>query len=383
MNSPSGGRHLRVAVVGTRGIPGVMGGVETHCDALYPRLAAMGHEVTLFARRGYVDGSSPYEYKGVRVVPVWAPRKKSMEAAVHTARCIAAASLWRSRFDIVHVHAIGPALFVPLAGALGFKVVMTHHGPDYDRSKWGRFAKAALRTGERLGCTHANRVITVSRHIRATVGELYGRDCDYIPNGVQVPEILPPGGTLGRLGCVPGRYVLAVGRFVPEKGFHDLIAAFGRVDTGWKLVIAGAADHEDGYSRSVVNTASADSRIVLTGFIKGAELGEVYSNAGLFVLPSYHEGLPIALLEAMSYGLPSIASAIPANMELLDKGHSFPAGDVDSIAGRISRSIAEPEDAAMNRALVAREYDWDKVAEQTEAVYMAALNGGKPRLVHA
>jgi glycosyltransferase involved in cell wall biosynthesis len=350
-----------------------MGGVETHCEALYPRLAAKGHAVTLFARRGYTRSDSPYSYEGVRVVPVWAPRKKSLEAVAHTMLGVLMAAAKKDGFDLLHVHAIGPSLMVPLARSLGLRVVMTHHGPDYDRDKWGPFAKWALRLGERLGCTYSDSVITVSRHIRGSVKELYGRDGNYIPNGVPVPEIIKPGESLARFGLEPGRYVLTVGRFVPEKGFHDLMSAFKGVDTGWKLVIAGRADHEDSYSRRIAGMAGADSRVALTGFIKGRELGEIYSNAGLFVLPSYHEGLPIALLEAMSYGLPVLASDIPANMELLGACEPFPAGDVGVLSDRLRCFIESPERDADNREKVAREYGWDRVAEDTEAVYMRTL----------
>lgn len=361
---------MRIAVIGLRGIPDVMGGVERHCQELYPRMVARGHQVTLFARKGYVS-SKPYEYRGVRVVPLWTPRKKSLEAIFHTAYGLWAISRRRRDFDLVHVHAIGPSLMVFLARALGLKVVMTHHGPDYDRKKWGVFAKFMLRLGERVGCRYSSAVITVSQHIRQTVLALYGREGIYIPNGVPLPEILPPGKYLEKWGLCADRYVVAVGRFVPEKGFNDLLDAFRGIKTEWKLVIAGDADHEDQCSRDLKKKAAADDRVVLTGFIKGDELGEIFSNSALFVLPSYHEGLPIVLLEAMSYDLPILTSDIPANCELSLPEERFSVGDVDLLREKMTAFLKSPSNKRGSRNLVAVNFNWDSIAEKTEQVYLS------------
>jgi alpha-maltose-1-phosphate synthase len=362
------GRSLRIAVLGTRGIPDVMGGIETHCNSLYPRLVEKGHNVTVFARKGYVP-NGPYHCKGVRVEPLWTPKKKSLEAIFHTAYGVAVVALRRKQFDVLHIHGIGPSLMLPFARFLGIKTVMTHHGPDYDRQKWGRFAKFAIRLGERLGCRYSDAVITVSKHVRSTVKELYGSEGNYVPNGVPLPELVAPGQLLARFNLLSKRYILAVGRFVPEKGFHDLLEAYSRIRTDWRLVIAGDTDHEDSYSKSLKERAASDSRVVLTGFIRGRELGEIYSNAGLFVLPSYHEGLPIALLEAMSYDLPIIASDIPANKELIEASETFCAGDVDELQRRLVAFLSEPASSASRRSRIENEFNWDLVSDQTEQVY--------------
>jgi glycosyltransferase involved in cell wall biosynthesis len=254
---------------------------------------------------------------------------------------------------------------------LGLKVVMTHHGPDYDRKKWGKLAKFILRMGERIGCRYSNAVITVSQHIRETINQLYGRKGSYIPNGVPLPDIMAPGRYLKKWNLSAGCYLLTVGRFVPEKGFHDLVGAFRNVPTDWKLVIAGDADHEDEYSRGFKNAAKQDNRVVLTGFIKGEELGEIYSNAGLFVLPSYHEGLPIALLEAMSYDLPILTSDIPANCELSLVEERFPVGDIVALEQKIRQFLKSPPPKRGNRDFMAKNNCWDLIAEKTEKVYLA------------
>lgn len=371
---PANKHNLKIAVLGTRGIPEVMGGVETHCQALYPRLVAKGHSVKLFARSGYVSQKSSYDFMGVNVIPIWAPRRKSLEAICHTTWGIIRVAINRKQFDILHIHAIGPALLIPFARLLGLPVVMTHHGPDYDRQKWGLLAKTILKLGEKLGCSYATSVITVSQHIRKCIKHMYGCNGVYIPNGVPVPALIPAGVATAKWRISPRRYILAVGRLVPEKGFHDLIEAFSEIDTDWKLVIAGSADHEDTYSKRLKQQAISDSRIVMTGFIKGTELGEILSNAGLFVLPSYHEGLPIALLEAMSYNLPIIASDIPANLELANLNETFPVGNVDVLRSRLVQFIASPDLNPVTRERVKSEFNWDLVAEQTEEVYRSVVS---------
>lgn len=362
-------KQLRIAVLGTRGIPGVMGGVETHCQELFPRLVARGHQVTLFGRAPYLESKSPYEYRGIKVIPLWAPKKKSLEAIMQTFLGVMYVVKHRDKFDLLHIHAIGPALLVPLAKLFGIPIVITHHGPDYDRHKWGMLAKSVLRMGESLGCRFADVVITVSRHIASLVEAKFYRKASYIPNGVNLPDIIPPGSMIGRLQIVPKKYILTVGRFVPEKGFHDLLNAFSICNTDWKLVIAGDADHEDDYSRGLKQQAAQDPRVVLTGFIRGNELAEVFSNAGLFVLPSYHEGLPIALLEAISYNLPILASDIPANLELADASETFPVGDVAVLSGRFEQLTTAGMIVAAARHRIEREFNWDVVAAATEKVY--------------
>ena len=373
--------RLRIAVLGTRGIPEVMGGVETHCQALYPRLVAKGHSVTLFARKGYVADGAPATYHGVEVIPLWTPRRKSLEAICHTAYGVLWIACHRRRFDLVHIHAIGPALLIPLAKLIGLRVVMTHHGADYDRKKWGPLAKWVLRQGEKVGCRFASAVITVSRHIKTCIKELYGTNGQFIPNGVPVPIRLHAGTTLMRYGLEPSRYILAMGRLVPEKGFHDLLSAFGGIETDWKLIIAGAADHEDDYSRGLLRQAQSDRRVVMAGFVKGKELAELLSCAALFVLPSYHEGLPIAVLEAMSYGLPLLTSDIPANKELAPAEVTFPVGDIAALRDKLTAFVACPWNGDAGRDLVSREYDWDVIADSTEKVYLSVMPQPRQRML--
>jgi glycosyltransferase involved in cell wall biosynthesis len=359
---------MNIVVIGTRGIPNIMGGVETHCEQLYPRIAAMGHNVTVIRRSSYVtDNNRITDYKGVKLIDVFAPRKKSIEAIVHTFLAIIKARTLKP--DVLHIHAIGPSILVPFARLLGMKVVMTNHGPDYDRDKWGRLAKFVLKTGERFGSVCSNRVIVISKTIADIVAKKYGRtDTDLIYNGVETPVKSRNTDYLEYLGLKPQKYIVALGRFVKEKGFHDLINAFVKLNcTDYKLVIAGDADHEDDYSRALKQQASETDGVVLTGFIRGEKLNQIMTNAALFVLPSYHEGLPIALLEALSYNLNVLVSDIPANqIACLDKSDFFETGNVESLASALNSKISNN---VFNRSYDLSCYNWDFIARQVVDLY--------------
>ncbi len=369
------GKPLTIAVIGTRGFPGVQGGVETHCMELYTRIAAMGHHVTVFTRTPYIPAQQRRsEYEDVRLIHVWCPRLKSMEAIVHSFRSLWKA--WRIKPDILHIHAVGPALIMPFARLLGLRPVMTHHGPDYKRAKWGKVAKIVLKLGERLGVGFAWRIITIGPEIAGHIQKLYGRTPVIIPNGVTIPEPLPPGETLEKWDLAPGNYVFTACRFVPEKGLTDLIRAYGMMkNPGFKLVIAGDADHETEYSRDVKTMAAETPGVVLTGFISGQPLTELFSSAGLFVLPSYYEGLPISLLEALSYGLPVLAGDIPACRQVELPAHRFiPPGDIPGWSAGLKTAMDEGithEEKDVQLNMIRTKYSWDRIAYETVEVYFS------------
>lgn len=359
---------MKIVVTGTRGIPDIQGGVETHCEQLYPRIAAMGHDVTVIRRTPYVvPGNRRGEYRGVRLVDVFAPRRKSVEAIAHTFLAVIKAR--RMNPDVLHIHAIGPSLMVPFARLLGMRVVSTNHGPDYDRQKWGCLARAALRLGERLGTRFSNKVIVISNVIAGILRDNYGRsDTELIFNGVNKPAKSLERNYLREWGIDGKPYIVALGRFVKEKGFHDLIAAFkaSGLEGECSLVIAGDSDHPDDYSEAL-KAQAREAGVTLTGFIRGERLNQLMSNASLFVLPSYHEGLPIALLEAMSYDLDVVVSDIPANrIPELEPGDFFPAGDVEALATLLKKKIVAHN---ATRAYDLTNYDWDAIAARTVDVY--------------
>lgn len=362
---------MKVVVIGTRGIPNILGGVETHCEELFPRIAALGNDVTVIRRKPYVTPDNRItDYRGVHLIDIYAPHIKSLEAIVHTTLAVFRAR--RLHPDILHIHAIGPSLCAPLARLLGLRVVVTNHGPDYDRQKWGRLAKWVLRTGERLGTRYAHSVIVISRVIADILATKYGRtDTALIYNGVNTPVIATDRSYIDQIG-VTKPYIFAMGRFVKEKGFHDLIDAYSRsgLARDYNLVLAGDSDHPDAYSRDLKQQA-ADAGVILTGFIKGEPLRQCLSHAALFAMPSYHEGLPIALLEAMSYGLDVAVSDIPANrIDALDPADYFPVGNVQAIADKLREKLA----LARHRVYDLSPYSWDNIARQTIDVYNSILN---------
>jgi glycosyltransferase involved in cell wall biosynthesis len=365
-------------VLGIRGIPAIQGGVETHAEQLYERLAQLGCDVEVLVRTPFVPPRRR-SFGTIRLRRIWAPRTSGYEALVHSLLGVLYAGITRP--DVLHIHAIGPAIVTPIARLLGLRVVVTNHGPDYDRDKWGPFPKWVLRTGESLGmrCAHAR--IAISRVIEQLIRAKYGCDSDLIPNGA-VPAHLQSGTQeIERFGLQRGRYFLQVGRIVPEKRQLDLIRAYAQARVpGWKLVLVGGAGTDE-YSREVQQAALA-AGVVLAGFQRGTALAQLYTHAGAFVLPSSHEGLPIALLEALSYGLPVLASNIPANLEVgLSSTSYFPAGDIPALAERLSQFASAPlDEAARARRMhwVVEHYDWSRIAQQTHAVYSRVAREHRP-----
>ncbi len=369
---------MKIVVTGTRGIPNIMGGVETHCEELFPRIAKRGFDVTVIRRTDYVKDDLK-EWNGVNLVNIDSPKKKSFEAIIHTFRAINEAK--RLKADILHIHAIGPALLVPYAKILGMKVVFTHHGPDYDRDKWGFAAKTMLKLGECMGCMFADEVIVISDVIRNLIKRKYNRTSHVhlIYNGVSQPEICDYPEYFNELGIEKGKYILGMCRFVPEKNLHHLVEAFTKVKSrneveDIKLVLAGDTDFEDDYSRNLKEMARKNG-VVLTGFIKGKKLHSLLTNCLCYCLPSSHEGLPIALLEAMSYGVKVIVSDIPANKEVgLPESDYFPVGNVDALEEKLKAVIGQP---LQHIDYDMKKYDWEKIADQVRDVYWRNRGGSR------
>lgn len=360
---------MKICVVGLRGIPDVMGGVEKHCEQLYPRLATLNEEldIQVIGRSTYLKGK-PKPPQGVKVVALWNVRNKYLEAVLHTFLAILYAR-FVARADLVHIHAIGPGLFAPLARLLGMKVLFTHHGAAYQWRKWNRFAKWLLRVGERNALRWSQAVIVVSASLCTALRKqypAYAHKLIHIPNGAETikeeASDTPGHPVLEQFGLTAGHYILAVGRLVPEKGFHDLIGAWKAAGTTRTLVIVGGADHPDAYSRNLLK--QQQDGIVFTGFQSGAALATLYHNAALFVLPSYHEGLPIAALEAISAGCPILLSDIEANRDIrLPFGCYFPLANQRVLAEKLSA----PDFAhlSVNAESVLTRFNWDSIAQQT------------------
>ena len=362
--------EIRVCIAGLRGIPGVMGGIESHCEQIFPRLKEMGaeYDITIIGRSPYTAGGN---FRGVRVVALPAFRNKYLEAISNTILAVLYAR-FALKAHILHIHGIGPALLGPLARILGMKLVVTHHGQDFKRQKWNALAKAVLRLGERCATAAAHRIIVVSKSVTEELHRRHpklGLRLSYIPNGAtEFPAHTArddESGILGRFGLEPGRYILAVGRLVPEKGFHFLIEAFMAARPGCKLAIAGAADHADDYSRALLAHAGEDIRFC--GFQPHDVLRVLYRHAALFVLPSTHEGLPIAALEAANAGVPVLLSDIQPNLDIeLAPANYFPTGDIAALGDKL---LANYETFRVDREAIAGRFNWGRVSEATRQVY--------------
>ncbi|MDR1356740.1 MAG: glycosyltransferase family 4 protein [Tannerellaceae bacterium] len=359
---------MKIVVTGTRGFPNIQGGIETHCEGLYPRIAAIkGMEVTVTRRRRYLAATSESSWQGVRFKDISVPAINGVESAIHTFLSVFYA--WSIKADVLHIHGVGPAIAVPLAKILGLKVVVTHQGPDYERAKWGPFAKFVIRTGERFAALYANDIIAVSSVIVQLLEKKYKRtkNVHLIYNGVNIPVPVTTTDYLDTLGIAPLKYILAVGRLVEEKNLDQLLDAFAASFAGLHLVIAGDSDIETAYSRRLKARAKTMNNVTLTGMIKGNKLAELYSHAALLVLPSSHEGLPLTLLEAMSYKRRVVVSDIPANLAVkLDADSYFKLNDPNDMKNKIQARL-EKGPAEQTYDLSA--YNWDAIAEKTARIY--------------
>ena len=362
-------KRIKVYGTGTRGIPDIQGGVETHCRELYPRLQALGCDVTVARRKGYFADNSPHTYRGVALRDIAVPRIKGLEAFLHTFLAILDAR--RHNADVVHIHAIGPGIFVPLARLLGMRTVVTNHGADYRRPKWGPVARAILRLGERWSTRMSHAVIAISPGIATELRERYDRkEISVIANGVGVPAQVEDFGLIREMGLEPDGYILALGRLSREKGFHDLIEAYRRLEVpGMKLVIAGSAIPPTPYSRQLHDLAHR-AGVMMAGEVHGEKLRQLMGGAALFALPSYHEGLSISLLEAMAAGRRIALSDIPANrLPGLHRDSFFPPGNPDAMARVMKATLTLPSP----RTYDLTPYDWDEIARHTLKIYRKVL----------
>lgn len=373
---PPGWRPLRVAMIGQKGVPATYGGIERHVEEMASRLAGLGHEVTVYCRDSY-GAVEETRHRGIRLRRARTVPSKHLDAIVHSATSTVAALTERP--DIVHYHGLGPVLTAPLARyASRARVVLTVHGLDNQRDKWGRAARTVLGTAYRLSGHLPDARVTVSRGLAAHYASRFGRPARYIPNGVVAPTHLPPR-ELSRFGLRPGNYLLLVGRLVPEKAADLLVRAFRQLPTDLRLAIVGGSSFTDGYVAQLRAAAGDDPRIVFTDFVYGDVLAELYSHAAAFVQPSRLEGLPLTVLEAASYGLPVVASDIEPHREMLDRDgpgqRLFRDGDVDDLRRALHTVTAdlpaERAGAALLRDRVLAEYSWDAAARELEELYFS------------
>jgi glycosyltransferase involved in cell wall biosynthesis len=375
--------QIRVLVLGLRGFPLVQGGVERHCEALYAELAKLGVDVRVLTRRYYMSRYPHTSYAGVTLIRCWSPRIMGLETLLHSLLGVVYAAIWRP--DILHIHALGSAFWVPLARLLGLRVIVTVHGRDYQRNKFGRFAKWILRCGEVFAARWAQGVICVAQHINAHMTFVHRRSCDVISNGITESQPSLSRELTDHFGLTPQKYFVMVSRIDRDKRQIALIDAFVRAQlSGWKLVFVGDADFSDDYTLAFQKAVAGTPNVVHVGFRSGDELLQLYQHAAVCVLPSLREGNPLCLLEAMSLGVPILASAIEANLELnLPPEHYFSPDDQASLVLGLQRlaQLAPMFDRIALRKHVLTAWAWQHVAQQTLLVYQRVLQQFDKKIV--
>ncbi|MFA6594435.1 MAG: glycosyltransferase family 4 protein [Candidatus Buchananbacteria bacterium] len=366
---------MRIAFIGQKGIPTRQGGIEKHVEELSTRLVERGFDVTVYGRPNYTgDDRKEYDYRGVKIIQLPSLATKHLDAITHTFAATIHALF--QNYDIIHYHGVGPSLlsFIPRLLKPRAKVVVTFHCIDRTHQKWGRFARLVLAVGEWTAVTFPHKTIVISNILKKYCLYRFDKECQYIPNGVAVTRPEDEEYNLIKNGLVAGEYIVAVSRLVPHKGVHTLIKAYNSTATDKKLIIIGDGANTDAYVAQIKNLAKGNPNIILAGLKSGNELAAIFKNACLFVQPSEAEGLSIALLEAMAYGVPAIISNIEENQEPAEGlALEFINKSWESLAKQLEFALVNPSeikrlaDLAQKRA--ATEYDWQDIAQQTSALY--------------
>lgn len=344
---------MKISVIGTRGFPKVEGGVEKHCELLYP-LLRKDIDVTVYRRKPYVNSIDSYE--NISFIDFPSTKIKGVEAVIHS--YLATIDVIKKKPDVVHIHNIGPALFCSKLKRKGIPIILTYHSPNYEHAKWGTFAKKLLFFSEKTAIKNADRIIFVNRFQMEKYPEWVRRKSVYVPNGIAKPAFASNQEYLRELGIEPGKYILSVGRITQEKGFDTLIKAYKRANSSrYKLVIAGGVEFENSYMKELKELSN--NNVIFTGYVFGDNLAQLYVNAALYVLASNNEGFPLVLLESMSYGLDVLVSDIPAtHLVDLDEDDYFEKGNYKALSKKITEKLKAPK----KRKYDLREYDWNKIA---------------------
>lgn len=372
--------RLKIAMLGHKRIPSREGGVEIVVEELSTRMLEQGHEVTCYNRRGHHVSGKEFNdssdklinYKGIRLKSVPTIEKKGLAAMSSSFFAAVAAAF--GKYDVVHFHAEGPCAMLWLPKLFGKRCIATVHGLDHQRAKWGKFAKAYIMLGEKIAVKFADEIIVLSEGVKSYFKEIYGKETMFIPNGVNKSEKVEVQLIKEKYGLCADDYICFLARLVPEKGLTYLIDAFRQVNTNKKLVIAGGSSDTDDFMQELIKRAKGDDRIIFTGFVQGQMLEELYSNAYIYILPSDLEGMPLSLLEAMSYGNCCLVSDIAECTEVVeDKAVVFEKSNVEDLKRKIQELCDNPEmvqtykkDAA---DFICKKYNWDEVVEKTLQLY--------------
>lgn len=379
---------MKIAIIGSKGVPATYGGVERHTEELAVGLVSKGHDVTVYSRKWYTkyDGD---EYKGIKIKNIKSINTKNLDTITYVLFSTLAAV--RGGFDVIHYQGVGPALlsFIPRILSPKTKVFVTFHCEDSKHEKWSGFAKFMLKMGEKAACTFPHKTITVSKLLKYKVDNFYDSKAEYIPNGVNFKHDLSlnreSGDVFEKFNIEPGNYIVAVTRLIRHKGVHLLMEAYKKMNPelkkNYKLVVVGGGTFGDKYEDELKDIASTDENIVMTGMQSGNDLEKLFLGSKLFVHASSAEGLPITVLEAMNYEKPVLVSDIAEHMEVVgdDRGVSFKTGDYQSLISKLEYMLDDSNSQSIQsliikaKTLINNEYNWDKVVEKTEITYKNVL----------
>lgn len=373
-------KKISIAMIGQKHIPSREGGVEIVVEELSTRMVKKGYHVIVYNRKSKhaMDKKQKItnitNYKGVELKYALTIDKKGLAAM--TSSFFGSLQILFSKADVVHYHAEGPCAMIPLIKFFSKKkIVATIHGLDWQRAKWGSgFASKYIKFGEKMAAKYADEIIVLSNNVQEYFKNTYNRKTNFIPNGVNKPQRLKPDIIKKKYKLKKEDYILFLGRIVPEKGIHYLIEAFNKIDTNKKLVIAGGASDTDSYYSELKEKAKANKNIIFTGFVQGQELEELYSNAYIYCLPSDLEGMPLSLLEAMSYGLCCLTSNIKECSDVIaDKGKTFLKSNVDDLTSKIQQLLADENLVKKykkeSQNYILEKYNWDDIVEKTLQLY--------------
>lgn len=370
---------MKIAMLGHKRIPSREGGVEVVVEELSTRMVSLGHEVTCYNRKGKhaMDKNQKQnkcnEYKGVKLKKVLTIDKKGLAAM--TSSFFATLKVLFSKAEIVHYHAEGPCAWMWIIKFFSRKrIIATIHGLDWQRAKWGGFATKYIKYGEKQAVKHADEIIVLSKNVQDYFKNTYNRETVFIPNGVNKPEVLKANIIKEKYNLTKDSYILFLGRMVPEKGIHYLIDAFNSIKTNKKLVIAGGASDTDTYFHGLKKKSKNNKNIIFTGFVQGKELDELFSNAYIYCLPSDLEGMPLSLLEAMSYGNCCLTSDIPeCAMVIQDKGVTFKKSDTKDLIKKLQELCKDKKEVNKYKKdaqeYILNAFNWDEVVDKTLALY--------------
>ena len=375
---------LKVAMIGHKRIPSREGGIEIVVEELSTRMVKKGIKVTCYNRKGKhaLDKSQKVnhikEYKGVKLKSVLTIDVKGLAAM--TSSFFGAIKILFSKNNIVHFHAEGPCAMIPIIKFFSKKkIIVTIHGLDWQRAKWGGFATKYIKFGEKMAAKYADEIIVLSENVKMYFKDTYNRETNFIPNGVNKPEIKDANIIKDKINLAKDNYILFLGRLVPEKGIHYLIEAYNKINTNKKLVIAGGSSDTDTYFNELKEKAKDNKNIIFTGFVQGEELEELYSNAYIYVLPSDLEGMPLSLLEAMSYKNCCLTSDIPECKTVMDNnGVTFKKSDVNDLKEKLQYLVDNVDKVNKYKSevqeYILKKYNWDDVVDKTIELYKKEKN---------